>query len=790
MLKNYFKVGFRNLTKNKLSSLINILGLGLGVGCCLVVFEFLDWSMHMDNFHAKINNLFVVEKVAEKNGNKQYEGNSPSPMGVMLKNDFSQIKNFARVNYVGVSIKQDNNVFKEEVSFVDDPFYEMFDFPVKWGNKQHFIDQDAVVLTYELSEKLFGKENPLGKSLSIRFNNVETETIGNFIVKGVLDKRPTEASFYFSALIPYRRMTALGLDKTGNWNQSVTMTFLEADNEASLLPIRNQNKKYLKLYNDANPDNKISSFHFQPLKSMKFHAYLVDNQRFSATRPVGIIMLTVIAISILLLVYFNYMNIAIAAASNRLKEIAVRKVMGSNKRQIIFQFIMENMILCSIAVIIGLFLAKFFFLPWFSPIANIELGQKLFTNYRTWVALFILIVVSAISGAAYPSFYISSLNPISIAKGNSKTGNKNHFRKALLGFQFLLTFLAISTAIAFILETKKSKARPWGYEPANNVVVTLDKSSNFEVLKAGLKNSNKIKSVSGSVQPLGNFSKQLVIKTEGKEQMVQGLNVLPGFASQLGIKIITGRDLSEEFGTDQTSAVLVNHALMKQMLWASAIGKTIEYENKRYSVVGEVNDFHFENFQSPVVPLIMFACKPEDIRFAYFKTTPGLFSSAHLEVENTWKKVNPNLPFEYHYQDAVFDGYFNGFTQISGILSAASIIMIIISITGIFGLALLILGKKMKEISVRKVLGAGMGSISFLINKEFLFAIGFAILFGFPISYWVTDNIFKQFSPESNVSYFPLFLSFIAMFVMTIISVSWHIYKAYIANPTTYLRDE
>jgi ABC-type antimicrobial peptide transport system permease subunit len=746
--------------------------------------------MHLDNFHPKLNNLFVIERVAEKDGNQQLWGNSPSPMGPMLKADFPQIKNTTRVNYTGVVIKQGDNVFRESVSFVDDAFYQMFNFPVKWGDKQHFIDQDGIVLTENLSKKLFGKENPIGKGVSVRFNKNGRETIVNFIVKGVFDKQPIESSWYFSALIPRSRMASLEMDKTSDWSQSADITFIEADNEASLIPVNTQSKKYLQLYNASNKDDNISAFHFQPLKTMNFHAYKVINQRFSQTNIAGYIMLLLIGIATLLLVYFNYMNIAMASASARLKEIGVRKVMGSSRKQIIVQFILENVILCTIAVGVGLILARYIFIPWFSQIANVDLFKNLFTNYRTWVVLLALIAVSSLSGAAYPSFYISAFKPINIMKGNSKLGSNNRFRKALLGFQFFLTFLAISTTLAFIRETKQIKIRPWGYDPSNNVVVSLDKSANFGAFKDELKRHSNVKAVSGSVQSLGNYSKQLVIKTDGAEQTVQGLNVLPGFATQLGIKITKGRDMSDEYSTDQTSSVLVNQAFLKQMHWTTGVGKTIEYEKHRYAIVGEVNNFHFENFQSPIGPMLLMGCKPEDINFVYVKTTSGLFTNAHSEVEKVWKKVNPNLPFEYYYQEGVFDQYFNGFNQVSQVMGAASVIMIVISISGIFGLALLILARKMKEISVRKVLGAGMGNIIYLINKEFLFAIGFAILFGLPISWWLTRMIFNQVTPESVVSFYPLILSFIGLIVMTAISVSWHIFKAHTANPTQYLKDE
>jgi ABC-type antimicrobial peptide transport system permease subunit len=464
--------------------------------------------------------------------------------------------------------------------------------------------------------------------------------------------------------------------------------------------------------------------------------------------------------------------------------------MGSSRKQIILQFILENVILCTIAIIVGLFLAKYIFIPWFSQIANIDLAKNLFIKPSTWIALSVLIIISAISGAAYPSFYISAFKPINIMKGNSKMGSKNRFRKTLLGFQFFLTFLAISLSLAFIRETKQIKARPWGYNPADNVVVTLDRSANFDAFKNELKRNNDVISVTGAVQSLGNYSKQLVIKSEGKEQTVQSISALPGFTAQLGISVIKGRDMSADFETDKTTSVLINQAFLKLMHWTSGIGKSIEYEGHKYLVVGEMKDFHYENFQTQIGPLLLMGCKPEDVNTVYVKTTPGLFTNKHASVEKVWKKVNPNLPFEYAYQDNVFDQYFNSFVQVSQVMGAASVIMIIISVSGIFGLALLILGRKMKEISVRKVLGAGIGNIIFLINKEFLFAIGFAILFGWPVSWWIVRNLFNQIAPDSVVSFTPLILAFLGLIVMTAVSVSWHIYKANTANPTQYLKDE
>ncbi len=790
MLKNFFKLGFRNILKNRLSSVINIGGLALAVGCCLVVFVFIDWSVNQDDFHTKRNRIYVVERIEAKDGNQQLWGNSPAPMGAMMKNDLPQITNSARLDRMEAIIKQGDNVFRESLSFVDNSFYDMFDFPVKWGHLKTFTEQDGIVLTEELSEKLFGKENPIGETVNARFNINGKEMSEHFKVKGVLEKRPREASFYFSALIPFSKIAALGINKTDDWGQYVNVTFLETGSEKSILPDASKSKKYVDLYNASNKDTKISAYHLQPLNGMQFHAYKVNFTQFNSSDIIGLFMLLAIAVSILLLVCFNYMNIAVASASGRLKEIGIRKAMGSSRKQIIFQFLLENLILCTVGVVLGLFLARALFIPWFSQISNFDYAEKLFSNARLWMALLALILLTVLGGAAYPAIYISSLKPANIVKGKLVLGSKNRFRKLLLGFQFFLTFLGISITLAFTRENKIARARPWGYDPSNNVVVKMDGSANFDLFQAQLKNNSKISAITGSVQPLGNWAKQMLIKSESKEETILGLQALPHFASQLGIKITNGRDLSNEFETDKTAAVLVNRAFLKKMNWSTAIGKTIEYANQKYTIVGETNDFHFEDFKDKVKPFVIMGCKPEDVKFAYAKTASGLFKTAHSTVADIWKKTFPKLPFDYYYQETVFDEYFSGFMQVVEVFSVTSVIMIIVAISGIFSLALLILGKKMKEISVRKVLGAGIGNISFQIIKEFLYAIGFAVLAGFPVSYLLVKAVFDQDSPESKVSFSPLIITLVGLTIMTLFSVSWHLYKAYTANPAEYLKDE
>lgn len=791
MYTNYLKLGFRNLIKNKLSSFINITGMSMAIGCTMVVFVFLDTWFTMDEFHSKLDKIQVIERIAENQyGKQEFLSESPVPVGDLMVEKFPQIKSRVRMNYVNALVKQGDRVFKDQITFTDDEFYTLFDFPLKWGNRNSVVSQNGIVLSEALSEKIYGDENPVGKIIELIFNHEGEDLKEGFTITGVMKDKKLNASFHYSALVPFSKMVSLGLTKRDDWSNYTDITFLELESKTSKLPSNTACSELLALHNAANKDSKIEAFHFQPLSEMQFHSYKLKYSRFANTHIIGLIMLISIAIGVLLLAFFNYMNITIASASGRLKEIGIRKVIGSERRQIIVQFLVENLVLCIAALILGMILTKLLFLPWFSRLIINDLSEGLFTNSHVWMALGILTILSVFGGAAYPAIYISSLQPVAIVKGNPGLGNKNVFRKSLLGFQFCITFLGISMALAFTRESKLSRSKSWGYDPSGNIVVRLDGLNKYELLSTELTKNNQVKAITGSSQRLGRDVKQIAIKFDGHDQTISSLQAMGGLATHFEIKLLNGRDLNKDFETDISSSVIVNQAFLKANHINSAVGKSIEYDGKNYSIVGETNDFRYEDYEHKIEPLIMMACNPVEVNFAYVKIASVMGAEAHTLVESVWKKLFPDKPYEYYYQENVFDNYFYGFTQVILILSAASFIMVLVSICGIFGLALLILSRKMKDLSIRKILGAGMKSISMQIFKEFTWSILIAFIIGVPISWLLTQAIFSQFSPESAVSFIPFMYALAAVLTMTLLSVLWHLYKANTFNPVKSLRSE
>lgn len=791
MLYNYLKTGFRNVIKNKLSSFINILGLGMATGCAIVVFVFLDRIFTMDQFNHKLDRIQVIERIAtHQNGKEIFLSESPIPMGNLLKQKFPQIKNSVRIKYSRALVKKGDEILREEVAFLDDSFYNMFDFPIKWGIQENLTSQNGIVLSETTSEKLYGSEDPVGKTLNLIFTKDGKDINEVFTITGVLEDKTLNTSFHFNAAIPFSRMVSMGLIREEDWTTNTEINFLELDSKSSKMPTTDQCRELLELYNHANQDSKITSFHFQPLQGMLLHSYKLNYSRFSNTHLLGIILLISIATGILLIAFFNYMNIAIASASGRLKEIGIRKVIGSERKQIMFQFITENLILCTMGVLFGLLLSKGVFLPWFSKTAASDLSTGMFTNIHVWIGLLALVILSILGGAFYPSIYISSLQPVSIVKGKLGLSNKNRLRKILLGFQFCITFLGISMALAFVREYTISKTISWGYDPGQTLVVKLNGSDKFELFSSAIMNSNQILSVSGSKEAIGYNDEQMAIRIEGQEQKVISIHAIGGLATHMGIPILNGRDLNKNYKTDASEAVIVNQAFVKANHWSSAVGKSIEYNGKKYSIVGETNDFRYKDFEHPVEALVIMACKSEDVNYVYIKLNGTLTSKAQNQIQATWKQLFPDKPFEYYYQDNVFDNYYFGFAQVINILTASSFVMILVSICGIFGLALLILSRKMKDLSIRKVLGAGFNSISIHIFKEFTWSLCIAFLIGLPISWLFTQTIFSQFTPESKMSMIPFLTGMLSVLGMTLLSIAWHLYKANTFNPIQSLRTE
>lgn len=792
MFYNYLKIGFRNMLRNKLSSFINAFGLALAVGCCIVVFKFANWYFNRDVFHENREAIYVVERLVNEEGNRSLWGNTPVPLGPALKNELSSVLDQSRFTHDGGIFKYQDQVFNEWITFVDDSFYDIFDFPVKWGNPAQFSVQDAIVLSAQAAERYFGNENPVGKELTMHFNLDGQEQKAIFTVKGVMEPFPESTTFEFNMLIPYKRQKDLFAIDFSAWDRHANATFLLLDNPDEVHRLEEQMGKYLEPYNAGNTGWPTEEFHLEPLTSMLHHAIEVNYSTFNTAHIAGLIMLLLIVAVLLSLACFNYMNIAVASANTRVREIGVRKVLGGKRGQIITQFISENLVVCALSVLLGLLLAQYIFLPWFNGISDFSFvfTLDLAGNPKLWLFLVALIFLTALGGAGYPAFYLSSFVPVQVLTNKMKFGGNSRFRKILLGLQFMLSFLAIFCAIAFLVVGKDARQKSWGYNQEGLINIRLNNNENFRALKTEFAKNPNVLSVAGAIHNASVGSAQLQITAEGKEYQVEGLKVGQNYIETLGIELLQGRSFSANNPTDFDQAILVNQQFRRRLGWDNSIGKKVEIDSQAYLVIGEVRDFHQESFDLSIRPLVMQLAPDSTLSTIVLRTPPDQLTQTAKEAADSWHSLYPNIPFSHYFQDSVFDNYFMAFSQIGDVLTATAFLTIIISAIGLFGLALLLLTRKMKELSIRKVLGASLANLSYHINKEFLTTILIAVIIGIPVGYFLLKTLLDLLYPEASIGVAPFILAIVALVAMTILSVARHIYMVAVSNPARHLRDE
>lgn len=791
MLKNYLKIAYRNILKNKGTTFINAFGLALAIGCCMVVYEFVYFSYNYDDFHSQRDSIYVVQREMDVNGDVSVWNDAPQALGPALQKDFPQIEEVVRINGRSGVMQYGDKVFNERINFVDDGYYQLFDFPVKWGNPATFTDKEGIVINWSIAEKYFGEKNPVGETLTIRFKNNEKELIANFIVKGVLDKPPHNNSFFNYILIPFQRQEIFA-DTRSEWTRFSNPTFIKVKETDAVAGILKDQQQYIDRFNQANDQMNMVRLRCEPLSEVPFNAFSVRNNNFNGFVPMGFVVVGMVGFFLLLMACFNYLNIALASATSRLKEISVRKVMGGTRQQIIFQFLLEHFLICGGALLLGIALAHLLFLPWFNNIVGVRdfLQLSYLSSPTTWLFTFLLLMMVVFLSAGYPALYISKYQPIAILKKEFKGGNKEGFRKLLIGGQLFLTILTVFVTFAGLSLNQSIQEKDWGYNQNDLAVISLEKETDFRAFKQEIESHPDIIEVTGSHETIGRNLQEWEIATAGKQYQVQGLRVAANYFNTLEIPISKGRFFDAQRETDQTESVIVNESFRKLLNWEEAVGKRITLAGQSYRIIGETKDIYQRSFIEKIRPLVFKMGSEEAFSKISIRAQPGMTVSTVKALKEIWKKFYPNNPYQYHFQDRSFFFYFKIWKQGADILSGASFITFLVSMIGIFGLAMLLLTRKMKEISIRKILGANQLQVAQLVQKDFFLPLLIAALLALPIGHLLFGILRDKFAPDIAMSVLPFFFTTGSVFLMILFSLSKHIYAAIQTDPSEFLRDE
>jgi putative ABC transport system permease protein len=795
MLKNYFKVSLRGLMKNPLNSFINVFGLSAAIGICVFAYAFANWTFSTDQFHEHKNDVYLVTFFANRDGAPQQFGRSPRPLGEMMKEDFAQISNMCRVEDRNVVMKYKDYVFHERVRYVDPSFLEMFTFPLKWGSAESLKDVSSIVLSEDMAVKYFGNANPLGLDILLIFGKgAKGESLSkSFKVTGVAKEFPKARTFGFDFLINYENFHSSETNYNfHDWNALVNATFIQVNTPSDLKSIKHGMEKYKKVHNEAvEKDWAFSSFAFEPLVTLHKRSEFIrdDISRSSADNYASIVYMCIIAALIMVLACFNYINIAIATAAKRLKEIGLRKTIGATKGLVIIQFLAENVVVTFFALIVGVILGMTFFIPGFEQMWHFNMDFKL-TDPNLWIYLPIILLITSVASGIYPSFYISKFQVVGILKGSVKFGQKNPLTKVFLCVQLTLACVFITMSVMFTQNNSFMAKRSWGYDHAQTMYAQVPDQDAYEELHAVMSQNKNVISISGSSHHLGKNNGTVVLHFPEREIEVDQMLVDAKYFETMGLQIEKGRMFKNHEGTDK-QAVVVNEFLAKNMSWADPVEQHLKIDSTQYVVVGVVKDFHSYSFAKPIKPAIFRVADKADYRFVSLRVRSGSEAETYKALQSNWAKLFPEIPFQGGFQEDVWTGYFEANRIYKIVWGVFSFIAVSLAVLGLYGLITLNVAGRVREFSIRKVMGAGIKSLASNITNQYLILFVVALIIGAPLGFVLTKALFDSSFPYHMPVDFSSTIIAVALLIMILIStVFTQIRKVQKMNPVDGLKVE
>jgi len=788
MFKNYFKTSFRTLMKNPLTSFINVVGLSVAIGICLVVYTFLEFDHSIDQFHKNKNQVYLATFFANRDGVPQQYGLTPRPLGEMLKGDFAQIKKVCRVEDGNVVVKYEDNVFHERVRYTDAAFLEMFTFPLKWGTASSLSDLNSIILSEEMSIKYFGEDNPIGRDMLIIFGD---RTSKAFSITGVAKPFPKARAIEFNFLINFQNIRVSDPAYNFNdWSAFLNATLIQVDNPSDVEAIEQGMDKYRILQNKVEKDWAIASFSLESLATLHEKSATIKDDISHDDNVEGRIGMPIIAIFMLTLACLNYINIAIVSAAKRLKEIGVRKVVGANRGRVIMQFLTENIVVTFFALIMGCILGATVFIPWFVQFSGWNLELRLWDQHL-WIFLFLLLLFTGIASGIYPAFYISKFDAVKIFKGSLQFGKKNPLTKVFLGVQLVLAFITITASVVFTQNASYQNSRSWGYNQKDALYVRVHERSAFEKLQASMSREPNVLLLSGSKDHLGQITSTAVVHMPPNRQYeVDRLSVDANYFETMGLQLVEGRGFKNHAESDK-QAVVVNELLVKNLNLTEPIGQQFEIDSVKYQVVGVLRDFHTRDFFHKVVPTMFMVAKEEDYRYLSLRVSSDAELETYRKLQTQWAKLYPEIPFQGGHQEDVWSDYFYSVGRSEIWNNVLATIAVLLASLGLYGLVTLNVSGRVKEFSIRKTLGAGLKNIASIIIKQYVLLTAVALIVGAPISYLLTkaylDMLFAYSMPMgySGVAIAVLILIFVLLAV-----VSTQVRKVSKSNPVDGLKVE
>lgn len=801
MLNNYLLVAIRNLIRQKGYSFINVFGLALGISAAMFIFIWVTDEVSMNRFHLNADRIYRVEQDQDYDGKLYHVNVTPFPSGEGWKKEIPEIETTVRMTQTGALLtKYSEKAFYENgIACVDSTFLQVFTFPLLKGDPNTVLKEPySIVLTPEMALKYFGTDDPIGKVIIL-------DNKYNFKVTGLLKKLPVNNSFRFDFLIPFDFTKTTGA-YVDHWGSNNILTFAMLYKEALPGPVDSKLTESVRSHIDftgsgRDPSKWKTKFMLAPLKKLYLHEY------FGFGHPAGriqrVIIFSIIGIFILLIAAINYMNLSTARSSRRSREIGLRKAFGSQRRQLITQFLGESVVTSIVAMVISLVIIGLLMDP-FRMVSGKQVSADILLSVNFILGMIGMTLFTSVIAGIYPSLYLSGFKPMAILTGDpGDSRGKGWLRKVLVVFQFSISIFLITSTLLIFRQVSYMQNRDLGYNQKDLLYVRLfgDLNTRYGALKQAIKgNPDAITVSAGTHLPMNIGSNSGNISWDGKSPDLNPLvsisRVDYNYSDLIQVPIIAGRGFSEEFPSDMynpeksTGGILINESLAKIIGRDDVIGMNITFSGVTGPVVGVIRDFHFLSMRTEIPPLVLFLFPESRMRYMMIRLRPGDRGPMIEKLRTTWNSVIPGYPFEYSFIEDDYDQVYQNETRSGNLMAYFTVMAIIIACLGLIGLSSFMAERRTREIAVRKTFGSSNWEIVLSMITQFTKLVLIGIAIAIPFTWYYLHEWLKDYAYRTTLSWWLFAIPALLALALATLMVSLQAFKASKTNPAVSLRHQ
>ncbi|MGE5107754.1 MAG: FtsX-like permease family protein [Sphingobacteriales bacterium] len=794
MLRHHLLIAFRNLKRHKGSFFINLIGLSTGLACALLIYLWVSDEVNFDKFHKKDKQLFQVMELSKENNVQIVHEHTQGLLADAMARDLPEVENAVSVMKLAdegfyFTLKTPDKAFKAAGIFASKGFFDMFSFKLKQGNaKQVMADRNSIVISEDAAKNLFGSaDNVVGKSVEWEVPGTEKRQAQ---IAGVFEQLPANSSLKFDFVLTHDLLINEVWTNGQKWWNEGPATYLTLKEGTDIKRFNTKITDFIKRYNK---DTQFKLF-TRPYSS----AYLYgkyENGKQAGGRIAYVKLFSVVALFILLIACINFMNLSTAKASRRLKEVGIKKTVGSSRKALVFQFLSEAVLMSFLSLMVACIIV-ILFLPVFNQVTGKQLSVNV--NPRLIVLLLGATLLTGVLSGSYPAFYLSKFNPVEVLKGKIKNSiGEMLARKGLVVFQFMVSLVLIVAVMVIYRQVDFIQSKNLGYDKDN--VIQFDKEGavvqNTGTFLQELKQTDGIinaSAISQSAVQSGNNASTYGIEWPGKtdKDLIDFVvrNVDYDMIETLGIQVKEGRSFSKQFGAD-SSKLIFNEAAIKVMGLKNPVGTKVKMWLQDMEIIGVVKDFHIASLHEAIAPMV-FRYDPGRTNMIMAKIAAGKEKETISRLQSFYKKYNPGYVFDFKFLDNAYQAQYVSEQRVSKLSAYFAGLAILISCLGLFGLAAFNAEVRTKEIGIRKVLGASVSSMIYMLSKDFFKLVILAVLVAFPLAWWATNSWLSNFAYKINVGAGVFVIAFFVVLALTLLTVSFQAIKAAIANPVKSLRTE